>query len=101
MTVERAATVGIASVAYEISIHAIGPAHAFRDWLCAVFRESTIRGNTMRAAISIDDDLLHDADETARRMGLSRSGLFALAVAAFLGERREQMLKRTQSCLLR
>ena len=50
---------------------------------------------TMKTAISIDDGLLQDADETARLMGLSRSRLFALAVGDFLRRRRrEQMLLR-------
>ena len=49
----------------------------------------------MKTAISIDDRLLQEADETARLMGLSRSRLFALAVGDFLQrQRREQMLLR-------
>jgi antitoxin component of RelBE/YafQ-DinJ toxin-antitoxin module len=49
----------------------------------------------MKTAISIDDKLLQEADETARRMGLNRSRLFALAVSDFLQrQRREQMLLR-------
>jgi antitoxin MazE6 len=49
----------------------------------------------MKAAISIDDGLLQEADETARVMGLSRSRLFSLAVGDFLErQRREQMLLR-------
>lgn len=49
----------------------------------------------MKTAISIDDGLLKEADETARRMGVSRSRLFALAVGDFLEhERRERMLLR-------
>src|ERR1039458_3962351 len=49
----------------------------------------------MKTAISIDDGLLQEADETARLMGLSRSRLFALAVGDFLQrQRREQMLVR-------
>lgn len=49
----------------------------------------------MKTAISIDDGLLQEADETARRMGLSRSRLFAMAVGDFLQlKRREQMLLR-------
>src|SRR5260370_41802208 len=49
----------------------------------------------MKTAISIDDGLLREADETARRMGLSRSRLFALAVGDFLQrQRQEQMLRR-------
>jgi antitoxin MazE6 len=49
----------------------------------------------MKTAISIDDGLLKEADETARRMGVSRSRLFALAVGDFLErQRRERMLLR-------
>jgi hypothetical protein len=49
----------------------------------------------MKTAISIDDGLLQEADETARLMGLSRSRLFGLAVGEFLQrQRREQMLVR-------
>jgi metal-responsive CopG/Arc/MetJ family transcriptional regulator len=49
----------------------------------------------MKTAISIDDGLLREADETARLLGLSRSRLFALAVGDFLQrQRQEQMLRR-------
>ncbi|MBV8706030.1 MAG: hypothetical protein JO182_05425 [Acidobacteriaceae bacterium] len=49
----------------------------------------------MKTAISIDDGLLQQADETARLMGLSRSRLFALAIGDFLERRRrEHMLLR-------
>ena len=49
----------------------------------------------MKTAISIDAGLLQEADETARRMGVSRSRLFALAVGDFLRrQRQEQMLRR-------
>jgi metal-responsive CopG/Arc/MetJ family transcriptional regulator len=49
----------------------------------------------VKTAISINDDLLQEADETARLLGLSRSRLFALAVADFLQrQRQEQMLRR-------
>jgi hypothetical protein len=49
----------------------------------------------MKTAISIDDGLLQQADETARLMGLSRSRLFALAVGDFLNrQRQDQMLQR-------
>jgi predicted transcriptional regulator len=49
----------------------------------------------MKTAISIDDGLLQEADETARVMGLSRSRLFALAVGDFLQrQRQEHMLAR-------
>ena len=54
-----------------------------------------IIGSNMKTAISLDDGLLQEADETARRMGLSRSRLFALAVGDFLQrQRQEQMLLR-------
>jgi metal-responsive CopG/Arc/MetJ family transcriptional regulator len=49
----------------------------------------------MKTVISIEDGLLREADDTARRMGLSRSQLFALAVGDFLQRRLpEQMLLR-------
>jgi metal-responsive CopG/Arc/MetJ family transcriptional regulator len=49
----------------------------------------------MKTAISIDDGLLRDADKTASQMGLSRSGLFALAMGDFLERQRaEQMLRK-------
>jgi metal-responsive CopG/Arc/MetJ family transcriptional regulator len=49
----------------------------------------------MKTAISIDDGLLHKADETARRMGMSRSRLFALAIGDFLErQQREKMLEQ-------
>jgi len=54
-----------------------------------------ISGSNMKTAISIDDGLLREADETARLMGLSRSRLFAVAVSDFLKrQRQEQMLLR-------
>jgi metal-responsive CopG/Arc/MetJ family transcriptional regulator len=49
----------------------------------------------MKTAISIDDELLREADETAKLLGLSRSRLFAVAVGDFLQQQRqEQMLRR-------
>ena len=49
----------------------------------------------MKTAISIDDGLLREADETAKLLGLSRSRLFALAVGDFLQrQRQERMLRR-------
>jgi metal-responsive CopG/Arc/MetJ family transcriptional regulator len=49
----------------------------------------------MKTAISIDDGLLQQADQTARLMGLSRSRLFAVAVRDFLQrQQQEQMLVR-------
>ena len=47
----------------------------------------------MKTAISIEEGLLQQADKAARRMGVSRSRLFALAVGDFLQrQRHEQML---------
>ena len=49
----------------------------------------------MKTAISINDGLLREADETARLMKVSRSRLFALALGEFLKrQRREGMLRR-------
>ena len=49
----------------------------------------------MKTAISIDDALLREADQTARLLGLSRSRLFAQAVHDFLQrQRQEQMLRQ-------
>jgi metal-responsive CopG/Arc/MetJ family transcriptional regulator len=49
----------------------------------------------MKTAISIDDGLLHEADRAARRLGMSRSRLFARAVGDFLErQRQEEMLQR-------
>ena len=49
----------------------------------------------MKTAISIDDDLLREADKSARRLGLSRSRFLALAVDDFLKrQRQDQMLIR-------
>jgi metal-responsive CopG/Arc/MetJ family transcriptional regulator len=46
----------------------------------------------MKTAISIDDQLLHDADRAAKQMGLSRSRLFSLALRDYLHQRRQQEL---------
>jgi len=47
----------------------------------------------MKTAISVDDSLLEQADKAARRLGLSRSRLFAVAVSQFLErQKQEQML---------
>jgi metal-responsive CopG/Arc/MetJ family transcriptional regulator len=49
----------------------------------------------MKIAISVEDDLLQEADQFAQRMGVSRSRLFSLAVRDYLGHRRqEEMLER-------
>ena len=44
----------------------------------------------MKTAISVDDDLLHEADRTAKQLGLSRSRLFSVALEAYLRNRRNQ-----------
>lgn len=46
----------------------------------------------MKTAISIDDGLLQEADQTARLMGLSRSRLFAIAVGHFLERQRQERM---------
>ena len=47
----------------------------------------------MKTAISLEDALLQQADEAARRMGMSRSRLFAVALSEFLRrENQEHML---------
>jgi metal-responsive CopG/Arc/MetJ family transcriptional regulator len=49
----------------------------------------------MKTAISLDDGLLKQADETARLMGLSRSRLFSVALEDFLRRRhQEQMIEQ-------
>jgi metal-responsive CopG/Arc/MetJ family transcriptional regulator len=55
----------------------------------------------VKTTISIDDRILREADETARRMGLSRSRFFAMAAGDFLQRRRqEQMLLRLNEVYL-
>ena len=44
----------------------------------------------MKIAISVDGDLLHEADRAAREMGLSRSRLFSQALEAYLRHRRQE-----------
>ncbi|HEX4135242.1 MAG TPA: hypothetical protein VHY84_11575 [Bryobacteraceae bacterium] len=46
----------------------------------------------MKTAISIESELLREADEAAKLMGLSRSRLFALAVGDFLHRQRKQKM---------
>jgi predicted transcriptional regulator len=43
----------------------------------------------MKTAISLDDHLLEQADQTAKQMRVSRSGLFALALQDYLRRRRQ------------
>jgi len=42
----------------------------------------------MKTAISMSDDLLREADTVARKMGLSRSKLFSIALESYLRSRR-------------
>ena len=44
----------------------------------------------MKVAISLPDDLFRAADEAAREMGVSRSKLYATAVAEYLARRRDE-----------
>jgi metal-responsive CopG/Arc/MetJ family transcriptional regulator len=46
----------------------------------------------MKSAISVDDQLLSEADSVAREMGVSRSRLFATALAAYLRTRRQEAI---------
>jgi hypothetical protein len=46
----------------------------------------------MKTAISLDTDLLKEADQTARALGLSRSRLFSLALQDYLRHRRQQQI---------
>jgi metal-responsive CopG/Arc/MetJ family transcriptional regulator len=49
----------------------------------------------MKTAISLSDELLQQADDAARQMGLSRSRLFAVAIAEFLErQKQERMLQQ-------
>jgi metal-responsive CopG/Arc/MetJ family transcriptional regulator len=43
----------------------------------------------MKTAISVDDQLLSEADRAAREMGVSRSRLIATAIEAYLRRRRQ------------
>lgn len=46
--------------------------------------------NTMKTAISVDDDLMRAADGAARKLRISRSRLISIALEKFLRERRNQ-----------
>ena len=49
----------------------------------------------MKTAISVEGDLLQKADQVARKMGLSRSRLFSLALRDYLEQRdQEELLER-------
>ena len=49
---------------------------------------------SMKTAISIPDDLFDSADELARRMGMSRSRLYAEAVSEYVAKHRDQDITR-------
>jgi predicted transcriptional regulator len=44
----------------------------------------------MKTAVSLDDDLLKQADEAARQMGLSRSRFVAAAISEFLHRKKQE-----------
>ena len=46
----------------------------------------------MKTAISVDDRPLQEADRNARKMGVSRSRLFSVAMERFLRQRRHEEL---------
>jgi len=48
----------------------------------------------MKAAISIPDELFASADRLARKLGFSRSGLYAIAVAEFVAKHRGENITR-------
>jgi metal-responsive CopG/Arc/MetJ family transcriptional regulator len=43
----------------------------------------------MKTAISVEDQLLRDADKAAHEMGLSRSRIFSVAMEAYLRQRKQ------------
>jgi metal-responsive CopG/Arc/MetJ family transcriptional regulator len=47
----------------------------------------------MKTAISMSDDLLREADTVARKMGLSRSKLFSIALESYLRSRRHAEIR--------
>ena len=46
----------------------------------------------MKTAISLDTNLLKEADQTARVLGLSRSRLFSIALDDYLRRRRQEKM---------
>jgi metal-responsive CopG/Arc/MetJ family transcriptional regulator len=46
----------------------------------------------MKTAISIPDDLFRSADSVAKKLGMSRSGLYAAAVAEYVAKYRARGL---------
>ena len=47
---------------------------------------------SMKTAISMEDSLMEQADDAARELGLSRSGLIAEALRSYLRERRRSQI---------
>ena len=47
------------------------------------------KNKSMKTAISIDDSLMEQADNAARELGLSRSGLIAEALRGYLQHRHQ------------
>ena len=47
---------------------------------------------SMKTAISVDDSLMRQADEVARDLGLSRSGLVAVALSEYLRKLRQDRI---------
>ena len=45
---------------------------------------------SMKTAISIPDPIFQEAEQLAKKLGMSRSELFTRAVAAFLEEKRQE-----------
>jgi predicted transcriptional regulator len=46
----------------------------------------------VKTAISLDGDLLREADKTARALGLTRSRLLSIALEDYLRHRRQQQM---------
>jgi len=55
-------------------------------------RYSDTNSITMKTAISLNDDLMHEADQAATKLGLSRSGLVAQALEHYLRHLRQQQV---------
>jgi hypothetical protein len=49
---------------------------------------------TLKTAVSISEDTFLEAEATARKLGISRSRLFSLAIAEFLERHREEDITR-------
>lgn len=48
---------------------------------------SLTKGKTVKTGISINEDLAHEADALAHELGVTRSGLYAMAVREFIRSR--------------